>query len=334
MKFSVALPTGMEGLMYPVPFTTPETLITIAQTAEALGFDAVWANDHITTQEYVAKEWGTPPNYFCPVVALSFVAAKTETINVATGVAVLPLRDPVLLAKQITTINHLSGGRAVLGTGLGAYKEEFAAVHPDIPLSKRGKMVDESLTALKILFSEGKSSFSGDFYKFEDVELFPKPYQKEFPLYIGGNARKNTKRVAKYGTGWFPAVLPPEKIEGMLTTMEQDLKKEGRSLGDIDVAPQFGICIANTREKAVKTFKKSQVYKHFLSLSESTLKGQSLKALENQNLVGNPDDIIQKVDEYKKVGVTHMAGLIFAGNSINDIVEQMTLLAREVIPSF
>jgi probable F420-dependent oxidoreductase len=334
MKFSVALPTGMEGLMYPVPFTTPETLATIAQTAEELGFDSVWANDHVTTQEYVAKEWGTPPNYFCPVMSLSFIAAKTETIKLATGVAVLPLRDPVILAKQMTTLDHLSCGRVILGTGLGAYKEEFKAVHPGIPLSDRGKMVDESLAALTALFTQGKTSFFGNFYRFKDVELFPKPYQEVLPMYIGGNAKKGTKRVAQYGTGWFPAVLSPGEINSMLTQMKKDLKKEGRSLNEIDVAPQFGICIADTREKAIKNFKKSQVYKHLLSLSESTLKGKPLKALEERNLVGSPDDIIKKVDEYEKVGVTHMAGLIFAGNSRGDIVEQMTLLAREVVPSF
>lgn len=334
MKFSVALPTGMEGLMYPVPFTTPKTLVTLAQTAEELGFDSVWANDHVTTQTYVAKEWGTPPNYFCPVMSLSFIAAKTETIKLATGIAVLPLRDPVMLAKQMTTLDHLSHGRVILGTGLGAYKEEFEAVHPDIPLSDRGKMVDESLAALKVLFSEEKASFSGNFYRFEDVELFPKPYQKVLPIYIGGNAKKGTKRVAKYGVGWFPAVLSPEEIENMLTKMKKDLKREGRSLNDIDVAPQFGICIADTREKAVNNFKKSQVYKHLLSLSESTLKNQPLEALEERNLVGSPDDIIKKVRMYKEAGVTHMAGLIFAGNTEGDLVSQMALLAREVVPSF
>ena len=334
MKFSVALPTGMEGLMYPVPFTTPETLVTIAQEAEELGFGSVWGNDHVTTQKYVAREWGRAPNYYCPVTSLSYIAAQTEKIKLATGIAVLPLRNPIILAKQIATLDYLSKGRVILGTGLGAYKEEFEAVHPDIPLSKRGKMVDESLQALKVLFSEGKASFSGDFYRFENVELFPKPYQKPLPIYIGGNAKKGTERVAKYGTGWFPAVLSPEEIEVMLEKMKKDLKSEGRHLSDIDVAPQFGMCIAGTRDKAVSHFRKSQVYKHLLSLSESTLKDQSLESLEERNLVGSPDDIIAKVAAYKDVGVTHMAGLIFAGNTEGDIVKQMRLLSKEVIPSF
>lgn len=334
MKFSVALPTGMEGLMYPVPFTTPETLVRIVQEAEQLGYDSVWGNDHVTTQQYVAKEWGRAPNYYCPVTSLSYLAGKTERIRLATGIAVLPLRDPVILAKQIATVDHLSKGRAILGTGLGAYKEEFEAVHPGIPLSKRGKMVDESLHALTILFSEGRASFSGEFYQFENVELFPKPYQTPLPIYIGGNAKKGTERVAKYGMGWFPAVLSPEEIEVMLEKMKTDLKKEGRRLQEIDVAPQFGMCIADTRDNAVSHFRKSQVYKHLLSLSESTLKRQSLESLEERNLVGSPDDIIEKVAAYKQVGVTHMAGLIFAGNTEDDIVRQMELLSTEVVPSF
>ncbi len=334
MKFSVAIPTGMEGLMYPVPFTTPETMVRIAEEAESLGFHSVWGNDHLTTQEYVAKEWKKAPNYFCPITSLAYLAAKTENLRLATGVVVLPLRDPIILAKQAATIDHLSKGRFILGTGLGAYKEEFKAVNPDIPLSKRGKMVDESLAALKVLFSEKRATFSGEFYKFENVELYPKPYQRPLPLYIGGNARKNTERVAKYGTGWFPASLSPPEIEKMLDKMKKELKDEGRSLSEIDIAPQFCVCIAETRNQALKNFKRSQLYKHLLSLRESTLKDQPIESLEEINLVGTPEEIIKKVEAYREVGVTHMAGLIFAGNNERDVVDQMRLLAREVIPSF
>src|SRR5262249_32033716 len=184
---SAGLPTGMEGLTYPIPFADPENIIRIAQTAERLGYDAVWGNDHMTTQNYVRAEFPTPPRFWEPLVTYAFVLAHTKTLKVGTGVLVLPMRrDIVVTAKQIATLDHFGGGRVELGVGVGAYREEFEALQPDCAL-KRGDIVDEGVAALRALFSTRVASFEGQFYRFRNVELAPKTVRPRIPIYIGGN---------------------------------------------------------------------------------------------------------------------------------------------------
>jgi alkanesulfonate monooxygenase SsuD/methylene tetrahydromethanopterin reductase-like flavin-dependent oxidoreductase (luciferase family) len=118
---SAGLPTGMEGLTYPIPFSDPETLIRIAQHAEKLGYHSVWGNDHMTTQHYVREEFPVPPRFWEPLMTYAFIAANTTTLRFGTGVLVLPMRrDIVVLAKQIATLDHFSGGRLEIGVGVGA----------------------------------------------------------------------------------------------------------------------------------------------------------------------------------------------------------------------
>src|ERR1700730_7362977 len=151
---SAGLPTGMEGLTYPIPFSSPETLIKIAQHAEKLGYHSVWGNDHMTTQHYVREEFPVPPRFWEPLMTYAFIAANTTTLRFGTGILVLPMRrDIVVLAKQIATLDHFSGGRLEIGIGIGAYREEFDALQPDTPL-RRGDIVDSTGFSLRTLFTE------------------------------------------------------------------------------------------------------------------------------------------------------------------------------------
>ena len=167
----------MEGLTYPIPFSNPEDLVRIAQHAEALGYHSVWGNDHMTTQHYVRAEFSVPPRFWEPLVTYAYLAAHTKRLRFGTGVLVLPMRrDIVVTAKQIATLDHFSNGRVEIGVGIGAYREEFDALNPQARVH-RGDMVVEGVTALRLLFSQRAASFDGKYYKFRDVELFPKPKQ-------------------------------------------------------------------------------------------------------------------------------------------------------------
>ena len=111
-RVSAGLPTGMEGLTYPIPFSDPENVIKIAQAAEKFGYDSVWGNDHMTTQNYVRAEFPVPPRFWEPLITYAFILSETKTIKVGTGVIVLPMRhDIVVLAKQIATLDHFGKGR-------------------------------------------------------------------------------------------------------------------------------------------------------------------------------------------------------------------------------
>ncbi len=177
MRVSAGLPTGMEGLTYPIPFSDPQNVIDIALAAERFGYDSVWGNDHMTTQHYVRAEFPVPPRFWEPLVTYAYLASITKKLRFGTGILVMPMRrDIVVAAKQVCTLDHFSGGRVELGVGIGAYREEFKALHPDSTL-QRGDIVDESLVALNKLFTERVSSFDGAFFKYKDVELWPKPLQ-------------------------------------------------------------------------------------------------------------------------------------------------------------
>src|SRR6478672_13111643 len=186
--FSIGFPTGMEGLTYPIPFSDPEALVQIAQRAEALGYHSIWGNDHMTTQHYVRAEFKVPPRFWEPLVTYAFLAAHTKTLRFGTGVLVLPMRrDIVVTAKQIATLDHFSNGRVEIGVGVGAYREEFEALNPGEDVH-RGRMVTEGIQALRMLFSERRCTFEGEYYRFRDVEMYPKPLQTPLPLLIGGNS--------------------------------------------------------------------------------------------------------------------------------------------------
>jgi len=332
MRISVGLPTGMEGLTYPIPFSDPANVIRIAQSAETFGYDSVWGNDHMTTQHYVRAEFPVPPRFWEPLVTYAFVLSHTRTIKVGTGILVLPMRrDIVVTAKQIATLDHFGMGRLEIGVGIGAYREEFDALQPDSPL-KRGDIVDEGLEALRKLFGDRVASFEGKFYRFRDVELWPKTLQPRIPIYIGGNNPNNIRRAVAWGDGWLPAGMHVDRLRGHVKTLYAMAEKAGRDPKTIAVCPQFIVHIAKSRDAALERFRRSQMYKHLMSLRTSTLMGQGAISHEEINLIGTPAQIVDKAIALREAGVTHLLGLYFAAGSVDELIDQMQMFAEEIAP--
>jgi probable F420-dependent oxidoreductase len=329
---SAGLPTCMEGLTYPIPFSEPSNLLRIAQHAERLGYHSVWGNDHMTTQNYVRAEFPTPPRFWEPLITCAWLAAATTTLRFGTGILVLPMRrDIVVTAKQIATLDHLSGGRLEIGVGVGAYREEFDALWPDSP-AHRGEMLEEGVTALQLLFSQREATFAGEYYAFRDVELWPKPLQAHMPIYYGGNSPNHIRRVAQAADGWIPAAMPPDQLRPLVDRLHEATAGFGRDPGGIEVAPQFVVHLGKTNEAAVARFKQSQMHKHLVSLGKSTLKNQAKLAMEDINLIGGVDQVIERATRLKDAGVTHFLGLYFAANDVQELLDQMQLFAEEVTP--
>ena len=332
MIVSVGFPTGMEGLTYPIPFSETEALLAIAHHAEALGYHSIWGNDHMTTQHYVQAEFGRPPRFWEPLVTYAWLASQTRTLRFGTGILVLPLRrDIVVTAKQLITLDHLSGGRLELGVGIGAYREEFEALHPG-DKCHRGTIVEEGVRALKLLFTEDRASFDGEFYRFRDVQLYPKPLQKKLPIYFGGNNVNQLRRTAKLGDGWLPAGLPLARISADIIHLRELCEGEGRDFSEIAVAPQYIALVDRDHDRAVDRFSRSQMHKHLVSLTRSTLKEQAGISMVDANLVGTPAEVVEKCLALKAAGVTHLLGLYFAVNTVAELLDQMSLFAEEVVP--
>jgi alkanesulfonate monooxygenase SsuD/methylene tetrahydromethanopterin reductase-like flavin-dependent oxidoreductase (luciferase family) len=141
MHVGVGFPGCREGTAYPVGFVRSEDLAAVARRAEELGYYSIWSNDHLTTPHGVSATQAEIPNFYEPLVTYATFANVTERLRFMFGVITLPQRDVVLLAKQVATLDRLTGGRVMLGVGLGAYREEFEAVHPHLKGAHRGTMV-------------------------------------------------------------------------------------------------------------------------------------------------------------------------------------------------
>jgi probable F420-dependent oxidoreductase len=270
MKFSVCLSTGYEGLVYPVDFCKPQSLISQAQLAERLGYDSVWGNDHITPPVYVRDHVKGSPNFYDVLITLAMIAQATTKLRVGTALLVMPNREPVYLAKQVSTIDQMSGGRFMMAVGLGAYREEFEAwVGNRYTSPHRGDMMEEGLEIFRKLTTEKISSFSGKYYSYKDIEMSPKPHQNPFPLFIGGHSLKAVERAAEIGQGWLPGWRPFREIEERIQALHKHAQSIGRNPKEIEVAPQFSLLVGKTQEAAEKTYMASGLVAHRVSLAHT-----------------------------------------------------------------
>jgi probable F420-dependent oxidoreductase len=334
LKFGLAIPNCGEGLIYPAGLANNKSLVNLSMKAEELGFDSVWGNDHISTQKYLREMPAGPPNFFEPLITHAFIAQATKRIRMGTGIVVLPYRNPVVLAKQVATLDVLSGGRLVLGIGTGAYKEEFEGINPGWKYEDRGTLMDEAIEALRLLLTKPKADYEGKYIQFHDVQMFPKPKQKPLPLWMGGNSPRVLRRAAQMGEGWLPACLTPREVRIGIKRIREHAKKVHRDISRLDVGPQYMVSVASTTEKASGNFKRSLSYKHLVSLRKTTLKGQSPDSYQQANLIDTPTKVIEHIDALDRAGVTYLPALIFMAETYDGIVEQATRFASEVMPSF
>lgn len=330
MKFSVCLSTGFEGVMYPIPFAGPEDFIEQGKLCERLGYDSVWGNDHITTQDYVRHLFpDKPPNFYEPLIVLAAIGAVTTKLKLGTALCVLPMRDPVYLAKQVISLDQMSNGRFILAVGLGAYREEFQAwAGSRSAKSRRGDMMDEGLKSLEMLFNEKSASFEGNYYSFKDVEMFPKSRKQPFPLYIGGHNLEAVERAARYGQGWLPGWRPLTEMEERIKKLKERAVELGRNPADIEIAPQFSVTIDKTMEAAEKRYMESGLVAHRVSLAYT---GRDLSHQVIANLVGSPDVILEKVAKFKSIGIDHCSALMFPANTVGEMNDQIEWFAKDVM---
>jgi probable F420-dependent oxidoreductase len=286
----------------------------------------------MSTQRYVRAEFGQAPRFWEILLTYAWLASQTTTLRLGTGILVLPMRrDIVVTAKQLVTLDQLSGGRLELGVGVGAYREEFEALAPG-DARHRGQMLEEGVRALRTLFTHDRASFEGEFYRFRDVELYPKPLQDKLPIYFGGNNAAQLRRTAKLGDGWIPAGLPLARISADIARLRELCDAEGRDFAKIAVAPQYIALLDHDRARAHRRFEGSQMHKHLQSLTASTLKEQAGIAMADANLIGTPAEVVEKALALKAAGVSHLLGLYFAVDTVPELLEQMSLFAQEVTP--
>lgn len=220
------------NLSYP----DPDGAVTVCQAAENAGFafavtieHVVWPTAYESIYPYsptgkLPGSWNTIlPD---PLIWMAYVAAHTENLRFMTGVLILPQRNPLIVAKQIASLDYLSGGRIELGIGVGWLEEEFIALK--VPFEGRGKRTDEYVEAIRALWSQDDVSFSGQYTSFVGMNCNPKPVQDKLPIIVGGHSELAARRAGRIGDGFFPATGWAGNKNSLFTIMSDEAKRHGR----------------------------------------------------------------------------------------------------------
>jgi len=275
-----------------------QALVGLATRAEELGFDSIWVHDHVFNVGHVFERIGGRP-YYEPLTLLSFVAARTQRVRLGTSVLVLPYHNPIRLAKTAATLDVLSGGRLILGVGVGAIEQEMQAMGTSF--KERGAFTDEAIAVMRALWTDEDPHFDGRYSHFAGMKFSPKPLQKpSIPVVIGGVSRAAIRRAARLGDGWQPLGLSPEALGPAIASLRQEALACGRDVASIPVSIAMSMAASTPRRHALGT---------------------------------RPDEIVRSARAFAGVGVDT---LVISANT-SDPGEARTALemvAREVLPEF
>ena len=233
-----------------------EMMVGLAQKAESVGMESVWTFEHVIVPvEYESKypyspngKMGVPPeaNFIDPLVALTAIACNTKTVRLGTGVNILSQSNPLLLAKQAASLDLVSGGRFMLGVGIGWLREEFQAM--GVPFERRGARFDDYVQAMRKVWSGEVVEHKSEFLDWSGFKSYPVPVQNPFPVVIGGSKGKAFERAAKYGQGWFAPSQGVDDLSGMLAKLDQACAAEGRDRSSIEISTMFNFASADLDE--------------------------------------------------------------------------------------
>jgi probable F420-dependent oxidoreductase len=224
-------------------YATAGGVRALATAAEDAGFDSFWTVEHVVVPKgyesaYPYDASGRMPGpedspIPDPLVWLSYLAAVTSTAKLATGVLILPQREPLVLAKACATLDQLSGGRLVLGVGAGWLAEEFDAL--GVPFAERGPILDDHISALRAAWGSQPASFSGPYTQFSDVFVRPQPVDGTVPIVVGGHSQAAARRAGRLGDGFFPAGRSDDELASLIATMRAAAEQAGRDPSAIEI---------------------------------------------------------------------------------------------------
>lgn len=297
-------------------------LVEYGVRIEELGYDSLWVWDHILL--------GVDPNF--PIIdsltVLTAIAARTKRIKLGTGILVLPLRNPVALAKQLSSMDQLSDGRMLMGMAVGWYKREFDAM--GLPFNKRGKMMDQNLEIMRRLWREDMvtgqytvgNRAEGDIeieYNLSKAVMYPKPAKKDIPILIGGYADAALRRAATNGDGWLTYFYQAKDFKKSWDKIRAFAKEAGRDPDQVKNASQLPIMVGPSKE-AVQADMMDWLNKEWDFPENSDCSRDSA-------IMGSVDECVEQLREHIAAGVQK---IIFVPYKYQ--MDQVETIAREIIP--
>lgn len=306
MKFAL----GMPGLILYPPIMSPweptasaEQIVSVARKADEVGWHWLTISEHIVMPNAMTEVMGR--RFPEAVTAASVLAGATKRIKFMPYVLVLPYRHPVMLAKEIATLDFLSGGRFTLGTAVGHLEGEFDVL--DVSFEDRGRLTDEYLEAIIELWTKDSPSFEGKYVKFRDIAFEPKPAQKPYPqIFIGGNTKVAMRRAARFGDGWMPWLVKPEDLPGCLAYIRE----------------QPGFRVRRERFEVV------------MPVSELEVEDYSHRIMSETHLRAGRDELVDAIGRMQDAGVTITQVPPPRTKSVEELLDWSEWFAREIMPRF
>ncbi|MEU9306853.1 LLM class F420-dependent oxidoreductase [Streptomyces sp. NPDC048256] len=299
LDYGIQLPVQSQSTLYAEPWEAdagPADLVEIARAADRAGFAYVAACDHVAIPHRLAEAMSTV--WYDPVATLAHLAAVTDRVRLLAHVAVVGLRHPLLTAKQYATLDHLSGGRLILGVGAGHVREEFEALGVDF--ERRGAVLDETIDALRAALGPDEfPSHHGKSYDFEGLGQRPRPAQARVPLWVGGSSPAAVRRAALKGDGWLPQGDPRDRLAAQIETLR-------RLRGD-DAPLTVG------------------------AITEPLYVGAPGWEVGRRTLTGPPEVLAESLRAYGAMGV-HQIQVRFRCRSRTELTDQIGLFGAEVGP--
>lgn len=288
MKIGIALPIFGK-------YAGRDEILETALAAEGLGYDSIWVSDHVVVPDH-HNVFGEV--FYDPLISLGFIASATSRIELGTSVLVLPYRNPLVLAKSVSSLDALSEGRVILGIGSGWLKGEFEALGVDY--TKRGHITDEYIKIMKELWTNESPSYKGENFSFSGIRFEPKPVQKPHPpIWVGGESRRAIERAVRYGDGWHPVGLTPEEMGAKAREVRSLLPEEKKD--DFVISLRRNVEINEGREFGP---------------------GETLR--------GGLGKIRDGIEAYREAGVDHLVLYVLSGE-FEGVLRTMKVLREEVL---
>lgn len=227
---------GLFGINFG-PCAVPATAAAVARAAELAGFDSVWTGEHVVLPDPQVPPSPVPPEtpFIDSAAALAFAAAHTQRIKLGTGIIILPQRNPVVLAKELASVDVLSSGRLIFGIGIGYLAPEFAAI--GAPFDHKGPRSEEFLAAMIALWSMEKPAYHGRFVSFSGINAMPRPVQRPHPeIVFGGHTKQAYSRAARLAKGWFGFALDVDATAKCVEGLKAACRDAGRTFDDLEIS--------------------------------------------------------------------------------------------------
>jgi len=216
----------------------PDTALRVAQAAEAAGFESLWTGEHVVLPDPQVAPSPLPPHYpiLDPAIALSFLSAHTHTIKLGTGIIILPQRNPLVLAKELASLDVVSKGRLIFGVGVGYLKPEFDAL--GVSFEHKGARAIDYLQAMQAVWTQAQPTYAGRFVNFGGIQAKPQPVQRPLPIVIGGHTKAAYERAVRHAHGWYGFALDVAATERCLAGLHEAAQTVERpaALGPLEIS--------------------------------------------------------------------------------------------------